>query len=90
MFADTALFEHGDVRWVANEAGATEGENGNVIDRHAHLCWRPVEVDTTLHNLQRFWRPTSDLALKSVDELVQIWETASVAAAKWHGRLRPR
>ncbi|CBA16708.1 alpha-L-fucosidase [Xanthomonas albilineans] len=74
VFADTALFEYGDVRWVGNEAGAIEGENWNTIDRHGVLRWRPVEVDTPLHKLQWFWHPNSDQTLKSVDELVQIWE----------------
>lgn len=73
-FADTALFEYGDVRWVGNEAGVIEGENRNAIDRHGDLRWRPVEVDTPLHKLQWFWHPNSDQTLKSVDELVQIWE----------------
>ncbi|MCW0411219.1 alpha-L-fucosidase [Xanthomonas sacchari] len=73
-FADTALSEYGDVRWVGNEAGMIEGENRNAIDRHGYLRWRPVEVDTPLHKLQWFWHPNSDQTLKSVDELVQIWE----------------
>lgn len=74
VFADTALFEYGDIRWVGNEAGFIEGENWNVIDRHGYLRWRPVEVDTPLHKLQWFWHPNSDETLKSVDELVEIWE----------------
>ncbi|WP_267118781.1 hypothetical protein [Xanthomonas sacchari] len=73
-FADTALFEYGDVRWVDNEVGVIEGENWNAIDRHGDLRWRPVEVGTPLHKLQWFWHPNSDQTLKSVDELVQIWE----------------
>ncbi|XQA79415.1 alpha-L-fucosidase [Xanthomonas sacchari] len=68
------MFEYGDVRWVGNEAGVIEGENWNAIDRHGDLRWRPVEVDTPLHKLQWFWHPNSDQTLKSVDELVQIWE----------------
>lgn len=74
VFADTALFKYGDIRWVGNEAGAVQGENWNVIDRHGDLRWRPVEVDTPLHELQWFWHPNSDTTLKSVDTLVQIWE----------------
>ncbi|WP_223875728.1 hypothetical protein [Xanthomonas sontii] len=58
-FADTALFEYGDVRWVGNEAGVIEGENWNAIDRHGDLRWRPVEVDTPLRRLQWFWHPNS-------------------------------
>lgn len=74
VFADTALFEYGDIRWVGNEAGFIQGENWNVIDRHGYLRWRPVEVDTPLHRLQWFWHPNSEQTLKSVDELVEIWE----------------
>ena len=74
VFADTALFEYGDIRWVGNEAGFIQGENWNVIDRHGYLRWRPVEVDTPLHTLQWFWHPNSDQTLKRLDELVEIWE----------------
>jgi alpha-L-fucosidase len=74
VFADTALFEYGDIRWVGNEAGFIQGENWNVIDRHGYLRWRPIEVDTPLHTLQWFWHPNSDSTLKSLDELLEIWE----------------
>lgn len=74
VFADTALFEYGDIRWVGNESGFIVGENWNVIDRHGYLRWRPVEVDTPMHHLQWFWHPNSDQTLKSLDELVEIWE----------------
>ncbi|MCW0453426.1 hypothetical protein [Xanthomonas sacchari] len=74
VFADTALFEYGDVRWVGNAAGVIEGENWNTIDRRGDLRWRPVEVDTPPHKLQWFWHPNSDQMLKSVDKLVQIRE----------------
>src|ERR1700729_3210063 len=39
VFADTALFEYGDARWVGNEAGTIPYENWNVIDRHGYLRW---------------------------------------------------
>ncbi len=74
VFADTALFKYGDIRWVGNEAGVIEGENWNVIDRHGDLRWRPVEVDTPLHRLEWFWHPNNERTLKSVDELLTIWE----------------
>lgn len=74
VFADTALFKYGDIRWVGNEAGVIEGENWNVIDRHGDLRWRPVEVDTPLHRLEWFWHPNNERTLKSVDELLAIWE----------------
>jgi alpha-L-fucosidase len=46
VFADTALFEYGDARWVGTEDGSVPYENWNVIDRHGFLRWRPVEADT--------------------------------------------
>lgn len=76
VFADVALFGYGDARWVGQEDGHIRGENWNVIDRHGDLRWRPVEVDTPLHKLQWFWHPDSDKTLKSVDELMDIWENS--------------
>ena len=76
VFADVALFGYGDIRWVGQEDGHIHGENWNVIDRRGELRWRPVEVDTPLHKLQWFWHPDSDKTLKSVDELVDIWENS--------------
>jgi alpha-L-fucosidase len=76
VFADVSLFGYGDIRWVGQEDGHIRGENWNVIDRHGDLRWRPVEVDTPLHKLQWFWHPDSDQTLKSVDELVDIWENS--------------
>jgi alpha-L-fucosidase len=76
VFADVALFGYGDIRWVGQEDGHIRGENWNVIDRHGDLRWRPVEVDTPLHKLQWFWHPDSDQTLKSVDELMDIWENS--------------
>jgi alpha-L-fucosidase len=72
VFADTALFEYGDARWVGNEAGAIPYENWNVVDRHGYLRWRPVEVDTPLHPLHWFWHPGDHP--KSVDELMKTYE----------------
>ena len=76
VFADVSLFGYGDIRWVGQEDGHIRGENWNVIDRHSELRWRPVEVDTPLHKLQWFWHPNSDQTLKSVDELMDIWENS--------------
>ncbi|OOG48058.1 alpha-L-fucosidase [Rhodanobacter sp. C01] len=76
VFADVALFDYGDIRWVGSEDGHIHDENWNAIDRHGELRWRPVEVDTPLHTLQWFWHPDSDKTLKSVDELVDIWENS--------------
>lgn len=76
VFADVALFDYGDIRWVGQEDGHIRGENWNVIDRHGELRWRAVEVDTPLHKLQWFWHPNSDTTLKSVPELMDIWENS--------------
>jgi alpha-L-fucosidase len=74
VFADTALFEYGDIRWVGNEAGAIRFENWNVVDRHGYLRWRPVEVDTPLRKLHWFWHPNDEASLKSLNELMETYE----------------
>jgi alpha-L-fucosidase len=74
VFADTALFEYGDARWVGNEAGVVDYENWNVIDRHGYLRWRPVEADTPLRKMHWFWHPNDEASLKSVDELLATYE----------------
>jgi len=74
VFADTALFEYGDARWVGTESGRVGYENWNVIDRHGFLRWRPVEADTPLRDLHWFWHPNDEKSLKSVDELLTTWD----------------
>ena len=74
VFADTALFEYGDIRWVGNENGNIFFDNWNVIDRHGYLRWRPVEADTPLHKLHWFWHPNDEATLKTVPELVQLYD----------------
>lgn len=74
VFADAALFEYGDIRWAGNEDGVIPYENWNVLDRHGYLRWRPVEADTPLHKQHWFWHPNDEGTLKSVDELVSIYE----------------
>lgn len=78
IFADVALFDYGDIRWVGNEQGIVEGENWNVIDRHGALRWRPLEVDTPLHKDHWFFSSKPDFAtsLKTVDELMANWESS--------------
>ncbi len=75
VFADMGLFEYGDARWVGNENGVIPYENWNVIDRHGYLRWRPVEADTPLHQRHWFWHPNDQTSLKSVDELMHIYES---------------
>jgi alpha-L-fucosidase len=74
VFADTGLFEYGDIRWAGNEAGEIPYENWNVIDRHGYLRWRPVEADTPLRKSHWFWHPNDEASLKSLNELISIYE----------------
>jgi alpha-L-fucosidase len=74
VFADTALFEYGDIRWVGNESGLIPYENWNVIDRHGYLRWRPVEADTPLRKDHWFWHPNDESSLKSLPELMSTYE----------------
>ena len=74
VFADVGLFEYGDIRWVGNEDGVIPYENWNVIDRHGFLRWRPVEADTPLRKGHWFWHPNDESSLKTVPELVSIYE----------------
>jgi alpha-L-fucosidase len=74
VFADTGLFEYGDARWVGNEDGRIPYENWNVIDRHGYLRWRPVEADTPLRKAHWFWHPNDEGSLKSLDDLLAIYD----------------
>jgi alpha-L-fucosidase len=74
VFADTALFEYGDARWVGTESGTVPYENWNVIDRHGYLRWRPVEADTPLRKLHWFWHPNDEASLKSLDDLLTVYD----------------
>jgi alpha-L-fucosidase len=74
VFADTGLFEYGDIRWVGTESGRVPYENWNVIDRHGYLRWRPVEADTPLRKLHWFWHPNDDAFVKSLEELLSIYD----------------
>ncbi len=74
VFADTGLFEYGDARWVGTESGLVPYENWNVIDRRGYLRWRPVEADTPLRKLHWFWHPNDEASLKSLDELLSVYD----------------
>jgi alpha-L-fucosidase len=74
VFADVALFEYGDIRWVGNEDGVIPYQNWNVIDRHGYIRWRPVEADTPLRKGHWFWHPNDETSLKTVPELMSIYE----------------
>jgi alpha-L-fucosidase len=73
VFADVALFQYADLRWVGNEKGIVDYENWNVIDRAGYLRWRPVESDTPLRNEHWFWHPDDESGLKTVPELIDIY-----------------
>ena len=74
VFADVALFEYGDIRWVGNENGVIPYENWNVIDRHGFLRWRPVEADTPLRKNHWFWHANDESSLKTLAELMSIYD----------------
>ena len=74
VFADAALLEYGDIRWAGNEDGVIPYENWNVLDRHGYLRWRPVEADTPLHKSHWFWHPNDDASLKTLPELISVYE----------------
>jgi alpha-L-fucosidase len=74
VFADTGLFEYGDIRWVGNEAGVVARDNWNVIDRHGYLRWRPAEADTPLRKLHWFWHPHDEASLKSLSDLITLYD----------------
>lgn len=73
VFADVALFQYADLRWVGNESGTVTYENWNAVDRAGYLRWRPVEADTPLHKDHWFWHAHDESSLKSVDELVDTY-----------------
>ena len=73
VFSDVGLFKFADLRWVGTEAGEISYENWNVVDRSGYLRWRPIEADTPLHKLHWFWHPNDQGSLKSVSELVDIY-----------------
>lgn len=83
VFADTALFEYGDARWVGNESGHIDYENWNVIDRHGFLRWRPIEADTPLRANHWFWHPHDDTSVRSLDDLVQSYEASVGRGGQW-------
>jgi alpha-L-fucosidase len=74
VFADTGLFEFGDARWVGTEAGSVDYENWNVIDRHGYRRWRPIEADTPLRKLHWFWHPDDEASLKSLNDLLDVYD----------------
>lgn len=76
VFADVGFMKWGDIRWVGNETGYAPEENWDVIDRAGYLRWRPAECDTPLHKLHWFWHPDDGVTLKTVPELMKIYDNS--------------
>lgn len=74
VFADTGLYQFADARWVGTESGSVDYENWNVIDRHGYRRWRPIEADTPLRKLHWFWHPDDESSLKSLDDLLKVYD----------------
>ena len=73
IFADAALLKYGDIRWVGNEDGSAAEDNWNVLDLRGYLRYRPAEADTPLRKNHWFWHPNDETSLKSVGELLDIY-----------------
>ncbi len=76
IFADVGFLKWGDIRWVGNERGYAPAENWDVIDRAGYLRWRPAECDTPLHTRHWFWHPNDAATLKTVPELLRIYDNS--------------
>jgi len=74
VFADVGFMKWGDIRWVGNEAGIAPQQNWDVIDRAGYLRWRPAECDTPLHKGHWFWHPNDAGTLKTLPELMKIYD----------------
>jgi len=76
VFADVGFMKWGDIRWVGNEGGYAPEENWDVIDRTGYLRWRPAECDTPLHKRHWFWHPNDAQTLKTLPELMKIYDNS--------------
>ena len=76
VFADVGFMKWGDIRWVGNEDGYAPEENWDVIDRAGYLRWRPAECDTPLHKRHWFWHPNDAQTLKTLPELMKIYDNS--------------
>ncbi len=74
LFASLDFMPYADIRWVGNESGFAPEENWNVVDNYGILRWRPAEADTPLRHGHWFWHPDSEHRLKTLDELLEIYE----------------
>ena len=57
-------------------AAYAPAENWDVIDRAGYLRWRPAECDTPLHKRHWFWHPNDAETLKTVPELMKIYDNS--------------
>ncbi len=76
VFADVGFLKEGDIRWVGNEAGYAPEEDWDVMDRAGYLRWRPAECDTPLHQRHWFWHPNDARTLKTVPDLLKIYDNS--------------
>jgi alpha-L-fucosidase len=67
---------------VGTEAGSVDYENWNVIDRHGYRRWRPVEADTPLRKLHWFWHPNDEASLKSLPDLLDMYDKTAGRGAQ--------
>ena len=42
--------------------------------RHGYRRWRPVEADTPLRKLHWFWHPSDEASLKSLPDLLEMYD----------------
>ncbi len=78
------------LRWVGNERGRAPDPTWQAVKREAALTggttdkdsdpdgdtWLPMECDVPLLNHDWFWKPGCDARMRSVDELMEIYETS--------------
>lgn len=78
------------LRWVGNERGRAPDPCWQAVKRAAALtggttdkdsdpdgdAWLPMECDVPLLNHDWFWKPGCDARIRSVDELMEIYETS--------------
>ncbi len=74
IFADAALLKSGDIRWVGNEDGSASEDNWDVLDLRGYLRYRPAEADTPLRKEHWFWHSNDETSLKSVSDLLDIYD----------------
>lgn len=67
-----------DIRWVGNEEGVAPETLWSVVDRDGLPVWHPAECDVPLRRDKDkgncwFWHPNTESAVRSVDEVLDIY-----------------